>query len=351
MAKFEERKNKLSELERVREIHRLIKRFSANPQNESLRVTDETLAENLDVSDRQIRRDRNVLERLIDEKDTKRGHGGEECALCFDKKLRSWKYIRDVDLSVWVGRLDDEALGSLLVAQQALAVFSGMPLAKHVSDMFEDDAGGMVGNHRSVLRNEITKLVSFYPDGAGKIDETQFAMIFRGLLLSQQLEVTYRSKASAAPVSRVLNPYHLCCFKHQWRLIAYDSRHEAVRDFVVTPRRMQSVKLLSRTFRRPAEFNAHEHLGRHKDTKVQVVKLRVARPGAHHVLERNWVGLAECKELPCGGVEAVFKVGDEGEFMRFVLSFGRDCEVLEPAAFREKIQAEAQAVICQTKPC
>jgi predicted DNA-binding transcriptional regulator YafY len=347
MPKIPNRKSNLSMLERVREIHRLIRRYTDNPQNSSLRVTDETLAEALHVSDRQIRRDRGQLELLIDEKDVERGHGGEEPALCFDKKLRSWKYTRGVDLSVWVGRLDDEELGALLVAQQALAIFSGMPLARHISHIFEEDAGGLVGNSRSALREEITNLVSFYPDGAGKIDHDHFATIYRGLLLSQQLEVSYRSKASAGAVSRVLHPYHLCCFRHQWRLIAFDSQHEEIRDFVVTPRRLLSVKLLNRSFKRPANFDAHEHLSRHKDTKVQTVKLRVARQGAHHILERNWYGLVECMELPAGGVEAVFRVGDEGEFMRFVLTFGSDCEVLEPAAFREKIHTEARKVLAQ----
>ena len=355
MPTADSRKISPSQMERLRDIHRSITRFTENKDNETFRVTEKVLADQLECSERQIRRDLTLLRDRIDkEESVVKAYVNSPTGrhpLQFDHQRRSFIYDPPIDLSVWFGRMHDEKLGALLVAQQALAVFSGMPLAKTVSDLFENDAGGWVGNSRSVLEKEITSLVSFYPDGAGKIDEVQFATIYRGLLLNRQLEVTYRSKASAAPVLRVLHPYHLCCFKHQWRLIAYDSRHEAVRDFVVTPRRMQSVKLLSRTFTRPAEFNAHEHLGRHKDTKVQVVKLRVARAGAHHVLERNWVGLAECKELPCGGVEAVFKVGDEGEFMRFVLSFGRDCEVLKPAAFREKIQAEAQAVIRQTKPC
>ena len=347
--KSADKKTKLSELERVREMHRLIKRYTDNPQNQTFRVTQEKLSEVLHVSGRQIRRDMNILRDRIDERDVPNQVGGGGDALVYDIAKRSFRYTRAVDLSVWYGRLDDEELGSLLVAQQALAVFSGMPLAKHVSDMFEDDAGGLVGNHRSVLRDEITQLVSFYPDGAGKINETHFAMIFRGLLMNQQIEVTYRSKPSPAPKSRILHPYHLCCFKHQWRLIAYDSLHEAIRDFVVTPRRLLSVKLLNRSFKRPVGFNAHEHLSRHKDSKVQLVKLRVARPGAHHVLERNWYGLVTCQELPDGRVDAAFKVGDEGEFMRFVLAFGQDCEVLEPAAFREKIHAEARAVLAQAR--
>jgi predicted DNA-binding transcriptional regulator YafY len=348
MSNTQDRKSNLNQLERVREIHRLIRRFTDNPENESLRVTDESLAQALHVSSRQARRDRDVLIRLIDEKDLERGHGGEECALQFDKKSLSWRYMREIDLSVWVGRLDDEELGSLLVAQQALAVFSGMPLAKHIGHIFEEDAGGLVGNSRSALQEDITKLISFYPDGAGKIDQDHFATIFRGLLLSQQLEVSYQSKVSAAPKVRVLRPYHLCCFKHQWRLIAHDSRYDAIRDFVVTPRRLKSVKLLSRTFKRPADFNAHEHLSRHKDDLTQLITLRIAPAGAHHVQERNWYGLISTKELKGGTIEAVFKVADLDEFKRFVLAFGSDCEVLAPAAFREKIYEEARAVLTQT---
>ena len=335
----------LNQLERVREIHRLVRRFTENPQNEELRVTCDRLAEKLEVTDRQIRRDIDVLKQRIEEKDTEQGHGAEECALQYEPARRSYIYKRDVDLSVWVGRLDDDELGSLLVAQQALAVFSGMPLAKHIGNIFEEDAGGLVGNKRSGLREEITSLFSFYPDGAGKIDQDQFATIFRGLLLGQQLAVSYQSKANSAPVERVLRPYHLCCFKHQWRLIAHDSKSDSIRDFVVTPRRLKSVKLLARTFKRPPGFDAHAHLSRHKDQSTREVTLRVARTGAHHVLERNWSGLRSTRDLAEGAIEAVFEVGDFGEFKRFVLAFGSDCEVLAPADFRNEIQEEARRVL------
>ena len=336
----------LSQLERVREIYRYIKRYHDDPQNESFKVTTAWLALKLNKTERQIGRDIAVLKRLIDERDREKGYGAEEkLALEFDKKAKSFNFTRDVDISVWVGRLDNEELGSLLVAQQALAVFSGMPLAKHVGNIFEEDAGGLVGNHRSALKEEITDLISFFPDGAGKIDQNHFAAIFRGLLLCRQLEVSYQSKASSAPVKRVLHPYHLCCFKHQWRLIAYDSKHDSIRDFVVTPRRLKSVKLLDRSFARPKGFNAHEHLSRYQHSKPQPVTLLVKAPGAHHVLERNWYGLRSVRELADGAVEAVFAVSDFGEFKRYVLAFGSDCEVLTPAEFREDILHESRKIL------
>jgi len=334
----------LSQMERIREIHRRIQNFTRYPGNESLRVTDESLATQLEVSDRQVRRDRGVLERLISECDVQHGHGGKQGALEFDKKRRSWLYTRDVDLSVWVGRLDDDELGSLLVAQQALAVFSGMPLARHITHIFEEDASGLIGNKRSALREEITQLVSFHPEGAGKIDPDTFAALFRALLLQQQVEVRYRSKQKSAASPRILHPYHLCCYKHQWRLIAHDSTSNAIRSFVVTPRRLKSVKLLNRTFKRPKPFHPHDHL-RGPDAPGRTITLRIARDGAHHILERNWPGLVDTRSLEDGAVEAVFDVANLGEFKRFVLAFGSDCEVLSPEDFREDIRNEARKML------
>jgi len=345
-------KSNLNQLERVREIHREIQRFSANQQNDSLRVTCDALAEKLAVSDRQIRRDIDVLAQRIEEKDVEGGHGAEDRALYFDRRRRSYLYRRAVDLSVWVGRLDDEELGALLVAQQSLAVFSGMPLAKHIGHIFEEDAGGLVGNSRSILREEIIDLISFHPEGAGEMDEGDFTTIYRGLLLQQQIEVSYQSKTSAQPKKRILHPYHLCCFKNQWRLLAYDSHHKAVRDFVVTKRRLRSVRLLTKTFKRLAGFSrqeVHDHISGSQLDKMQEITLRVARAGAHHVVERKWVGLQSKTEQSDGSVLAVFKVGATGDFMRFVLGFGRDCVVLAPEKFRKEIEAEAQGMIADLK--
>lgn len=342
----------MNQLERVREIHRLIARYTENPQNETLRVTAGVLARKLHVTDRQIRRDVQVLIQRIEDKDVEGGHGGKDCALQYDAKKRSYLYTRDVDLSVWVGRLDNEELGSLLVAQQALAVFNGMPLAKHVEHIFEEDAGGLVGNHRSALREEITDLISFHPEGAGVIDEGHFATIYRGLLLGQQLEVAYQSRASDKPVTRILHPYHLCCFRQQWRLIAHDSRHDEIRDFVVTKRRLHSVKLLNKTFRRPSNFSrqeVHDRISGFADTRKRLVRLRIARAGAHHVLDRRWVSLQSVSAMGDGSIEAAFLVGDLDEFKRFVLAFGGDCEVLEPADLRDEIVGEARKVLEREK--
>lgn len=352
MANTEDGKSNLNQLERVREIHRLIVRYTENPQNETLRVTAGVLARKLHVTDRQIRRDVQVLIRRIEDKDVESGHGAEDCALQYDAKKRTYRYTRDVDLSVWVGRLNNEELGSLLVAQQALAVFSGMPLAKHVEHIFEEDAGGLVGNHRSTLRKEITDLISFHPEGAGVIDEGHFATIYRGLLLGQQLEVAYQSRASDRPVIRILHPYHLCCFRQQWRLIAHDSRHGEIRDFVVTKRRLHSVKLLNEPFERPENFSrqeVHDRISGLADTKKRLVRLRVARAGAHHIRDRKWVALQSVSAMKDGSIEAAFAVGDLGEFKRFVLAFGSDCEVLEPADFRDEIVEEARKVLEREK--
>ena len=342
------RKTKPSQMERLREIHRYIKRCTENPDNVTFRVTEGFLAGQLDVSERQIRRDIDLLRDRIDTQGVRDHLRTGAHPLRFDHKRRTFYYDPPVDLSVWFGRLDDEDLGALLVAQQALAVFSGMPLAKNVSDIFESDAGGWVGNTRSGLRDEITSLISFHTDGATKLDPVTFATIFRCLLSKTEVIISYQGKEDRAPRERTIRPYHLCCYRQQWRLIAHDKGADALRIFVVTPDRMMTARQGTKTFQRPKDLDPKPLIPAQEKTATEI-HLRIAQPGAHFVLERSWMSLASCRKVD-GSVEAVFMVRDMGEFKRFVLGFGSDCEVISPADFREQIHAEARMVLKQKRP-
>jgi predicted DNA-binding transcriptional regulator YafY len=338
-------------LERIRDIHRLIQRHCDHPLNEEQRVTSERLAEAVAVTERQIRRDIKVLREILEKKEESKGIVGRDSALQWSHEERSFTYTRSVDLSHWFGSLDNESLAALSVAQQSLAVFTGNPLASHVKRIFENEAGGMVGNSKLLLTDDITKVISFHPDGAAKIDPAVFATIFRCLLTQNEVRVTYQSKQGATPVARNLRPYHLCCFKQQWRLVAHDDRHNEIRVFVVTPDRMKSAHPRLETFKRPPDVDFRKHVQESPKAPATLltVRLQISKAGAHHVLEREWTALSSVRKNKDGGVEAVFEVGDLGEFKRFVLSFGSDCEVLAPANFREEIQAEARAVLARLK--
>ncbi len=339
----------LSQMERVREIHRAIQRFTEHPDNERLRVTDESLAYDLGVSTRQILRDRAVLGGLIDIRGTELADRDWQEPLVYCAKRRSWIYTRAVDLSPWVGRMNNEDLGALLVAQQALAVFSGMPLAKRVSDIFEQDAGGLVGNRRTRLRDDVTKLVSFHPDGAAKLDPETFATVFQALLFENQLEIRYRNKEGKEAKERTIYPYHLSCYRQQWRLIAFDPAKKDIRVFVVTPNRLQSVKRTGRTFKRPRDVDWAAQINGVPGPSDEFT-LRISSQGMHFILERQWQELITLNRKE-DHVIATFRVPEsaQGEFERFVLAFGSDCEVIKPASFRRWHHEEARAMAAQSK--
>ena len=339
-----------AQMERIREIHRLIQRFTDNPHNDSLRVTDESLARTLKVSTRQIQRDREHLVSLITHRDTETKNLRWEEPLSYDAKRRSWKYTRPVDLSPWIGRMNDEDMWAMLVAQQALAVYSGMPLAKRVSDIFEEGSGGLARNRRSLAGDEITQLVSFHPDGAANLDPEVFATLFRGLVYREQLAIKYRGKADESPRERVIHPYRLVCYRQQWRLIALDAAKEALRVYVVTPERMHSVRPLGKAFKRPSNLNLDEEITGRTSSTIQA-KLRISGKGMHYILERQWKALKGVERFN-DHVVASFAVprSNFGEFERFVLAFGRDCEVLEPAIFRKWLHDEAAAMSDQARP-
>lgn len=289
-----------TQMERVREIHFWIQRFTKNPKNTHFRVTDEILAremnvayptlpsdrKNLKVSMRQIQRDRRVLEEEITKSEGRRAWEFEEPALVYDPKLRSWRYTREVDLSGFLGRLCDEKLSALLVAQKALAVFTGMPLANQVKEIFEEDAGGLVKNRFSALQQEVTELVSFHPDGAAKLDSQVFATLFRAALEQREVMITYRGKEDEGPRERRIHPYRLECFRQQWRLHALDAEKSERRVFVVTPGRMLSARLTDRHFKRTEK--AESAPARRERGSTEKFVLRFAKRAQHYVLERQW---------------------------------------------------------------
>ena len=71
-----------------------------------------------------------------------------------------------------------------------------------------------------------------------------------------------------------------------------------------------------------------------------IVKLRISTAGAHHVLERNWHPTQRETNLPGGAVEVTFALSDLNDVTRWILGFGSDVEVIEPAELRATIAAE-----------
>ena len=102
-------------------------------------------------------------------------------------------------------------------------------------------------------------------------------------------------------------------------------------------------------FTRPDDFDLHEHLAKsfgvfHGDGNVHV-RIRFAPTVARYVQESNWHPSQEITPQEDGSLLAEFDLDGTEEIKRWVLSFGRYAEVLEPEVLREGIVLEAEAML------
>ena len=77
------------------------------------------------------------------------------------------------------------------------------------------------------------------------------------------------------------------------------------------------------------------------------VKVRFSPTVARYVRESNWHASQKLATEKDGSVLAEFDLGNTEEIMRWIMSFGRHAEVLEPERLRSEIAENALAMLSQ----
>ena len=75
-----------------------------------------------------------------------------------------------------------------------------------------------------------------------------------------------------------------------------------------------------------------------------------ARPLARYIKERLWHPSQSFRDLEDGRLEMTLQVADTLEVRRWVLGYGVQAEVIEPASLREWVRAEAERLALALKP-
>ena len=236
-------------------------------------------------------------------------------------------------------------LVALLVAQKALAQYSGTPFEAPLAAAFKKITDGLK-ERVSFNIDRVESAISFKGIGTTVADLDLFETVSKAVLRSCELEFEYKKLGGAKFEPRRAQPYHLGCIENQWYLFAFDLARGQLRTFVLA--RMRKARNTNLKFRRPAEFSIREHLsgafgvfkgrGRHR------VRIRFDAFAAQLVSERHWHATQKLRSLPDGGLELGLELAGLEEIERWILSWGRHAVVIEPKELRESIAAQAAAV-------
>src|SRR5438093_7818395 len=175
--------------------------------------------------------------------------------------------------------------------------------------------------------------------------------IHTALAEHRTLPTRYYSASRDSEDDRAIDPYHLTLHNGGLYLVGHCHLRDAVRIFAVE--RMRTVELTRARFEVPASFNAEKYLaGTWGILRGDLVNVKVvfARRLARYIRERVWHPSQKLRDLPDGRLEMTLQVADTLEVRRWILGYGIQAEVVEPAALREALRLEAQPLPVRLTP-
>lgn len=154
--------------------------------------------------------------------------------------------------------------------------------------------------------------------------------------------LTYQSLAATEPVTYPVHPYGLAYHRGSLYLVGRTRRRSGVSHWKVD--RIEAVEPCDQKFKRPANFDLQQHLSRsfgvfHGDDNV-TVKLHFLPTVARYVEESIWHPSQKLARQRDGSLLAEFQLDGTEEIQRWILSFGKHVEVLEPRQLRDALVAE-----------
>jgi predicted DNA-binding transcriptional regulator YafY len=200
------------------------------------------------------------------------------------------------------------------------------------------------------------RFIARTPQGAGPAEQRWLPAVRRAILERRSVRFTYHARASADPGAsepnsagrpRQADPYGLANVGGAWYLVGYDHLRRGLRHFRLD--RMEALALLDKTFQRPAGFQLDRTGGQAADDRPVLVRALFAPAAARWVREERSFFAVQEEQRP-DGLLVTFRVRRERDLLQWLLGWGSQVQVLEPATLREQIAREAEALLRHHRP-
>jgi proteasome accessory factor B len=318
----------------VARIYKILTLLEAAPHG--LSVTD--LADRLhergfEVGKRTIYRDLDALRAA--------GFPLEERGKSEDQGTR-WTLERTTRVSHYLV-LNARELMALYLARGALTPLKDTPFYADLKATF-DKIEDKLGDKSQAYLDELGQDLHFEPGprwGLG-LDPDVVDTVRAAATERQLLSLTYSSANSGKTNQRTLGPHFLYFAKGSLYLVAEDTGDGVIKIFSVP--RMSEVRMLDQEYKTelvdPEEYFSSA-FGIYRGKEPKTVCIRFGAKIGPYIRERRWHPSQRLVNRDHGMVELSLDVDITPELLQWILGFGPNAEVLEPASLIETIQKEA----------
>jgi predicted DNA-binding transcriptional regulator YafY len=262
--------------------------------------------------------------------------------LVFDEKRQGYAYS-DPSFRLPTVPMSEGELLALALAERVLRQYRGTPYAPDLARAFRKVTEGL-SDRVTVDLGRLADSFSFTATAPEPFDPGVFRDLAAAVRDRRRVVLRYWTASRDEETRRQVDPYHLACVDGHWYLIAFCHLRGDVRMFA--PSRVRCLEVTDETFALPDDFHVDAYLARSfcvlrgAAGEAHRVRLRFTGEAARYVRERTWHPSQVLEPTADGGVIVGFELGHLREVERWALSWGADCEVLEPAELRERV-AEA----------
>jgi proteasome accessory factor B len=236
--------------------------------------------------------------------------------------------------------ISEGELVALYIGQKALAQYKGTSFEAPLSIAFRKITDGL-RDTISVTWSDLDSAISFRSTGRSTADVHLFEQLSHAVFKQIEVRFDYKKPGAARYEQRYVQPYHLGCVENLWYLFAFDLDRGELRTFALP--RIRNVRVSKTKFRRPIDFSIGRYLEQSfgvftKPTKTKhAIRVVFDAFAASRVQERQWHPSQKIKQLPNGGIELSLSLGNLEEIERWILSWGKHAQVVEPAELKERI--------------
>lgn len=302
--------------------------------------------------------------------------------IAYDDLRHGYHYTKPVGDFPYL-RATAEDLVALIVARNALNHLGDTPLVASLRESFRRLQRGMQ-DRISIPWSDLDQAFSVKATGLTLRDVAVFDKVARAVLERIEIRFDYTKLGAVKAEPRRVQPYHLAEIDGGWYLIGHDLDRDARRTFAI--QRMKGLSLTGRKFIRPSDFKLEDHFagsfgvwtnakpGDGQPVKKHFIRVRFRGFAARIIPERRWHPTQEIvtvdekdlsspqrsgKRSKAGArkpspdardspvIELRMELSTLEDIKRWILSFGKQAEVLEPKELREWVWQEAVALVAR----
>ncbi len=289
------------------------------------------LAKYLDVTTKSIQRDiefmRNTLGAPIE----------------YNNKVKGYFYIDGWNFlpTMYFNELEAK---SLMATRAVLAQYQGAPYYSEISGALDKVLHCLP---EALTEEHFLDVYSFARTSAKLPSPEYFTKLEKAIKNHSKVRISYEALRTGEQTERVVHPYRLHLFEDTWFLIAICELRKRPRAFIL--RRIKSLEVLNENYDMDPCFDSDKYLETRMFLFIEgdgknTVKIWFSSRLSEWIKERKWHPNQEIIDNSDGSLILSMHVDAFDVVVCWIMQFGVDAEVLEPAELRKKIVRECTAI-------